>query len=206
MKRALIVVLILILFPIFISAQTFIFTLSGNRLATADSDYKARYGKADYFPEGKLAVRISGNIYLWGSCGVLTSHYRWQGWSNKGEVEPDIEGESVLDKLILSGGLGFYAGFFRPGDFAVKFEAGICRISDSIDNTVNKIVSGEQVNFTEEKQAGTGFRGNLGVTYGLYKHFFAEVSAGYLYATDKKDAVKIKLGGFRLAVGLGIAF
>jgi hypothetical protein len=206
MKRALIVVLILMLFPVFISAQTFIFSISGNRLATADSTYKTRYGKAAYFPEGKLAVRIGGNIYLWGSCGFLTSNYRWQGWSNKGEIVPDIQGESVLDKLIISGGLGFYAGFFRPGDFAVKFEAGVCRITDTIDTTITKIVGGEQVSFAGEKQAGTGFRGNIGVTYGLYKHLFAEVSVGYLHATDTKDNTKIKLGGFRLAVGLGIAF
>ena len=54
------------------------------------------------------------------------------------------------------------------------------------------------------KQSGIGVRGDLALTYGLYKSIFGEVEVGYMYASDKIDGVRSNLGGFHLALGLGI--
>jgi hypothetical protein len=206
MKRKLILVLVIFLSSVFTSAQNVILSVSGNRISVADSEDEALYGGTGYFPEGKIALRLKGNIYLWGSLGFFSSQYDWQEWSNKGVVAADIQGENVLDKLIISGGLGYYVGFMRKNDISIKFEVGVCRITNSIKLSKNMIQTNETVSVEEQKEAGIGIRGNLGITYGLYKNLFAEVTGGYLFAADKVDDKKIKLGGIQLTMGLGIAF
>ena len=56
----------------------------------------------------------------------------------------------------------------------------------------------------EASQWGLGGRANLSFTYGLYKSIFAEASLGFMYAPDKIDGVRSNLGGFHLALGLGM--
>jgi len=206
-KKILIFCLATLLFSLFLSADNnFVFIIGGNYYTAADSNFKDMFGKKKYFPEGKLAVRLTGNLYIWGSCGYFSTTYRWNAWSNKGVLESDIEGKRTLDKLIISGGLGYYAGFLRKNDISVRLELGACRITNTIETTKNNIVTGEITNIEEEDEEGIGIRGNIGVTYGLYKTIFAEASLGYMYAQDTIDDEKINLGGFKLSLGLGIAF
>lgn len=206
MKRKLILILTIFLCSVFISAQNVMLSVSGNRISIADSEDDALYGGTRYFPEGKIALRFKGNIYLWGSLGFFSSSYDWQEWSNKGVVAADVQGENVLDKLIISGGLGYYLGFLRKNDISIKFEVGVCRITNSIELSKNMIQTNETLSLEEQKEAGIGVRGNLGITYGIYKNLYAEVTGGYLFATDKVDDKRVKLGGFQLTMGLGIAF
>lgn len=206
MKRKLILILIVFLSSVFTSAQNVILSVSGNRISIADSEDEALYGGARYFPEGKIALRLKGNFYLWGSLGFFSTRYDWQEWSNKGVVAADVQGENILDKLIISGGLGYYMGFLRKNDISIKLEVGVCRITNSIELSKNMIRTSETISVEEQKEAGIGIRGNLGVTYGLYKNFFVEVTGGYLFATDKVDDKRVKLGGFQLTMGLGLAF
>ena len=206
MKRKLILILVIFLSSVFISAQSVILSVSGNRISIADSEDEALYGGIGYFPEGKIAFRLKGNVYLWGSLGFFSTRYDWQEWSNKGVVAADVQGENVLDKLIISGGLGYYMGFLRKSDFSIRFELGVCRITNSIELSKNMIQTNEPVSAEEQKEAGLGIRGNVGVTYGIYKNLFAEVTGGYLLATDKVGDKRVKLGGLQLTMGLGIAF
>ncbi len=206
MKRELILILVIFLSSVFISAQSVILSVSGNRISIADIEDETLYGGTRYFPEGKIALRLKGNVYLWGSLGFFSSQYDWEEWSNKGVVAADVQGENVLDKLIISGGLGYYVGFLRKNDISIRFEVGACRITNSIELSKSMIRTNETVSVEEQKEAGLGIRGNLGVTYGIYKNFFAEVTGGYLFATDKVEDKRVKLGGFQVTMGLGIAF
>jgi len=206
MKRKLIVILVIFLSSVSISAQNVILSVSGSRISIADTEDKALYGGTGYFPEGKLAFRLKGNFYLWGSLGFFSTRYDWQEWSNKGVVAADVQGKNVLDKLIISGGLGYYLGFLRQNDISIKFELGVCRISNSIELSKNMIATNESVSVEHQKEAGIGIRGSVGVTYGIYKNLFAEVTGGYLFATDKVDDKRVKLGGLQLTMGLGLAF
>ncbi|MGD2091572.1 MAG: hypothetical protein PVH61_35695 [Candidatus Aminicenantes bacterium] len=206
MKRKLILILVIFLGSVFISAQSVMLSVTGNRISIADSEDKALYGGTRYFPEGKIALRLKGNFYLWGSLGFFSTQYDWEEWSNKGVVSADTQGKNVLNKLIISGGLGYYMGFLRKNDISVKFEVGVCRITNSIELSKSIIRTNETVSFEEQKEAGIGIRGNLGITYGLYKNIYAEITGGYLLATDRVDDNKVKLGGFQLTMGLGLAF
>jgi hypothetical protein len=212
MKRVLIVMLIILIYSVSLSGagNNFMITISGNYISNADSDFKERYGKRDFFPEGKISIRLKGNLYLWGSLGFFSSDYNWEEWSYKGSAEPDLEGENILDKLVISGGIGYYIGYIEKNEMSIKVEAGICRITHDIVSTLNQIDTNTITSSEETKESGIGIRGNLGVTYGLYKNLFSEVSIGYLYATDKikvgDENQRIYLGGLRASVGLGLTF
>lgn len=208
MKRVLLIVLVIFLFSAILTAsgKKFTVTIYGNYLTIADDDFKEEYGGKKFFPEGKITVTLFGNLYLWGSYGFFPSSYNWTEWSNKGIVEADIEGERTADKRIISGGVGFFAGFIKKSEFSIKVEAGICSITNTIEATLNEIATQQFISSMEEKQSGIGIRGRLGATYGLYKNLFSELSLSYLYATDKVDDKRINLGGIQLSIGLGLRF
>ncbi len=188
------------------AAENFTIVIGGSYLSIADNQYDLKYGGKKYFPEGKLSMRFTGNLYLWGSFGFVSSKFTWKQWSNKGVAESDLQGKSVADKMILAGGLGYYVGYIAPGEFSIKLEAGLCSISDNIKDTSTRLDNSQTVGSEKSKQSGLGFRGNFGVTYGLYKNFFAELSAGYLYASDTVDDQKVNLGGLRASLGIGLKF
>jgi hypothetical protein len=205
-KKTLILILLTFFMIGTVSAETVTFVVSGSYLSTGDDAYTTKYGGKKYFPEGKLTIRFAGNLYLWGSFGYLRSKYTWEEWSNKGIVLADVDGESISNKLSIAGGLGFYVGYIRPGDFSIKLELGVCNISDKSEDTTSMKATGETLNVVEDEKNGFGFRGNLGVTYGLMKSIFAEISLGYMYAPDKIDDTRVNLGGLRASLGIGLKF
>jgi len=182
------------------------FTVYGNYFSIADAAYKAKYKSSAFFPEAKATLSFSGNFYLWASYGLFSANYQWTEWSNKGVIEADVAGESIIDKRIVSGGLGFFIGYLEKSQFGVRFELGACNIVNDIEDTKLMIGSNAFVSRELDKQSGTGFRINLGVTYGLTKNLFSEIAIGYLLANDKIDGNRINLGGFRTSVGLGFRF
>ena len=189
-----------------LSAKSFTIVIGGNYLSIADEDFENNYGKKQYFPEGKLTLRFSGNLYLWGSYGWLRDQYTWVEWSNKGVPLADVDGKSVVNKTVIAGGLGFYVGYLKPAQFAIKMEAGIASIKDDVENTKVLMTTNELLNQDDSKFSGIGYKASLGVTYGLFKNVFAELTLGYLHASDKVGDDTIKLGGLRASLGLGLQF
>jgi hypothetical protein len=207
MKRTSILILAVLVLSVFVTADhNFMLTVNGNYFFEGDSHYKDFYGKSRIFPEGKLAVRLFGNFYLWGSYGYMYTSSTYSSWSSKAVFNADLETESTLKKYIVSGGLGFYAGYLRPGEFGLRMEVGACRITNKVRTISNYIDSNDTFSDEEREESGIGFRTNLGVTYGLFKGVYAEAIGGYIYAKDKVEENSITLGGFRLSLGLGVTF
>jgi hypothetical protein len=206
MKKIFLILVLAVLVPAAAYAETFTIIVGGNFMSVEDSDYGARYGKQKYFPEGKLSLRVSGNFYLWASFGYFSTSFKWDQWSNKGVSETDVQGKSVDKKSIFAGGLGFYIGYLNPGQFSVKLEAGVCSVSDSIKDTATFKDGGALLNSADSDRSAFGFRGNLGVTYGLFKNIFAEATFGYIFAPTKINETRENLGGLRASFGLGIKF
>jgi hypothetical protein len=205
-KKVMILILAVIFFTLSVSAERFTFTIGGSYMSLADAEYGAKYGDQKYFPEGKLSFRFMGNFYLWGSFGLLSSKFTWKQWSNKGVAEADLEGKSVADKHITAGGIGYYIGYIAPGEISLKLETGICMVSDTIEDSTTRLDNNQTASLEESKKSAVGFRGNFGVTYGLFKSIFAEVSIGYIYAPDKVEDTRVNLGGLRASLGLGLKF
>lgn len=208
MKRILLLAAVIFLCSTILSAggPKVAIIIQGNYYTISDKNFKKEYEETRFFPEAKLNASIFGNFYLWGSYGSFPSSLNWTEWSNKGVIEADIDGERIVDKRIIAGGLGFFAGYIAENDFAVKVEAGVCSITNTLESTLTEIDSGAFVGSETEKQSGIGVRANLGVTYGLFKRLFSELSFSYMYASDKIDGTRIKLGGLQLSVGLGYRF
>lgn len=206
MKKTLVIMCAVILLSVGVSAKNLMFSIDGSYMSVLDTTFKDLYGGKKYFPEAKLSVKFTGNLYFWGSFGFSTSSYTWKEWSNKGVPVADRDGKSVANKFMYSGGLGYYVGYVTPGNFAIKLELGACNISNKYKDTTTRIADKQIVKQETKQENGLGFRGNFGVTYGLYKHVYSEMTIGYLYATDKVDDTTIKLGGLRLSLGIGLKF
>ncbi len=183
-----------------------ILNLYGTALNVAENRFTGQEGGNKIYFEVKAAYAISGNIYLWASHGQFPIRDSWQSWERKGSFSPDALVERKLGKRVIAGGGGIFIGYFEPGQFAIRAEAGVCHIANDIDAEVSSIASGQLIRSLENRQRGIGARGGLAVTYGLYRSVFAEATAGYTYAPDTIDGVRSNLGGFHLALGLGIQF
>ncbi|MGE5340889.1 MAG: hypothetical protein ACM3SY_05335 [Candidatus Omnitrophota bacterium] len=207
MKRVFYLLMVILLFSVALNAASdtnFTFSIHGTYLTIANDDFKTEYGGKKLYPEGRITANILGNFYLWGSYGFLPVRSTWTEWSNKKYVEPDIAGKRTLDKHIISFGAGYFAGYIEESHFGIRAEAGICGIYHTINTTYTKIETKAVVGTSQSKQSGYGFRGSLGITYGLYKKLFSEVSLGYIYAADSINSVRVNMGGLKVALGLGV--
>jgi hypothetical protein len=182
----------------------FIFNIYGNYLSLPANDFTNQDSQQKVFLEAKAAVEVSGNIYVWASHGYFPLHDGWDGWSSKNSFSADLRSERTLAKRIIAGGAGIFMGYFAKSQLAVRTEIGICSVRNVIDSTTSDIGTNALIRSEESSQSGIGVRGNLSFTYGFYKNIFAELSGGYTYAADKIDGVLTNLGGFHLALGLGI--
>jgi hypothetical protein len=206
MKKSLCFVFAVLLTSSIVSAAggKVILTLYGNCLNLAENSFTDQASQYKIFFEAKAAVAVSGNLYLWTSHGYFPLRDNWTSWNSKGSFAKDISVERTLAKRIISGGCGFFAGYLEQNQYAVRAEIGIAAITNVIDSTISDIDTAEFRRAEAARQAGIGVRGNLAVTYGLYKNIFGEISAGFMYASDKIDDVRTNLGGLHLALGLGM--
>jgi hypothetical protein len=182
----------------------FIFNLYSNYLSLPANSFTNQASQQKVFLEAKAAVAVSGNIYLWASHGYFPLRDSWTGWESKGSFAKDISTERTLAKRIISGGFGAFMGFFEQSQFAIRTEIGVCSVRNKIDSTVSSIATSGFIRSEESRQSGVGIRGNLAFTYGIYKSIFTELSGGYMYAPATIAGVRNNLGGFHLALGLGI--
>jgi hypothetical protein len=200
MKKTWFFVALILVTSVVISAKDFTLTLYGDYLSIADSNYKSIYGGNKFLPEVKLTFRYKGNFYLFGSWGYLPAKYKWDKWSNKGQVDADL-------KIFFSTGIGYWIGYIDRGQLAIKVEMGPC-VTYNNTKITETAVSTQNVTVTEQdKQWGVGLRGAFGISYGLTRNIFTEANVGYMYVWAKNtDGDYINAGGFRLAMGMGLKF
>jgi hypothetical protein len=206
MKKSLCLVFIVLLASgsAFAGRGKLIFNLYGNCMDLPANNYTGQASQYKIYFEAKAAYAISGNTYLWASHGYFPLRDSWPGWNSKNSFLSDLNVERKLGKKIISGGCGFFAGYLKKDQIAVRGEIGICAITNDIDTATSRTDTNALLHAETAKQAGIGVRGNLAFTYGLYKNIFGELSVGYMLASDTIDSVRTNLGGFHLQLGLGI--
>lgn len=206
MKKSLCSVLLLLLFSgsAFAAGGKLVFNLYGNIMDLPANSLTGQESQYKIYFEAKAAYLVHGNLYLWASHGYFPLRESWQGWSSKNSFVPDISLERTLAKRIISGGCGFFAGYFAKDQLGMRAEIGFCSIGNDIELTTRDLDTNGFLFSEAVRQAGIGVRGNLAFTYGLYKNVFGELSLGYMYAAKKLDEVRNNLGGLHLQLGLGI--
>lgn len=207
MKKTFTFILLILSLSVFISAKNFIITVHGNYFSVADEDFADSYGKKKIYPEGKIALRVLGNFYVWGSFGTYSAGNSWKEWSNKIIENADIQVDDNVTKNVISGGLGYYIGYLEKDEIALRFEAGICKITNDQELTSSEVAGGSIISSEKNLLSGIGVNGNVGVTYGFYKNMlFAEANVSYLYVPEVVEDITLNLGGLKLSLGLGINF
>jgi len=207
MKKSLGLVLLVFLFSAsaFAAGGKLIFNLYGDIMDLPANNFTGQDSQFKIFYEAKAAYLVSGNLYMWASHGYFPLNDSWADWSSKNSFTQDIHVERTVAKRIIAGGCGFFAGYLREEQFAVRGEIGLCSIANDIDSTTSDINSNAILHAEAVKQAGIGLRANLAFTYGLYKNIFGELAIGYMYASDTINDVRSSLGGWHLQIGLGIS-
>lgn len=161
----------------------FSLTFSGNILGPADKDFKDIYGNTVFFPEMQVSLKVFNGVCVWAGYGLLSAT----------GTTPILEEEAKSTQNILSFGAGYL------GDFSKKWSY--------------KILAGAAYFTYKEEALGLvvednafGFRVDLGLLHNFTNTFFAELSLGYMAASDTVMGQDIKLGGTKAGFGIGIRF
>ena len=156
-------------------------SVSGNVLLPADSDYKDVYGDTAFFPEFKLALKVSNGFYIWGGYGMV---------SQTGEtILLGLEAKSKQHFVSLGGG---YNGSLT-GSLEFFIDAGAVFTSFS-EETMGAKLSDDAI----------GFRVDGSLLVRLGAGLLGGVNVGYVYAADTIEGFSIKIGGFKGGLTLAI--
>ena len=89
--------------------------------------------------------------------------------------------------------------------FGFKYIGNVSKkLGVTIEAAVVKIKYKEEALEMEETGSTNGFGFETGAVYNLGKRFFLELSAGFIYASEVLFDKKVKFGGFKAGLGLGV--
>lgn len=152
-----------------------------NYLRPSDDGFRDIYGSRVSFFEVKAGFMLFRRVYLWGGYGAF---------SKEGKT-PVLGLDAESKQRLYSGGLGYMQRLFPRINW--KIEAGVLKVNYE-EQSLGVVLSDSAV----------GFRVDTGVFFRLGHLFIAEITVGYLSASDTIGDVSIKLGGLKTGVGLGI--
>jgi hypothetical protein len=145
-------------------------------------NFKGFYGEDAFLPELTAGIKIWGDFYLWAGYGFFGS---------KGTTDYLYE-EMKARQSYLSGGLSYR--HMLTDDFGFKIAVGALQAGYK-EEGMDMEVSGSAL----------GFRADGGLLMYIGKAY-VELSNGYIYARDSVNSQKIKLGGYRVGLALGVQF
>jgi hypothetical protein len=182
MKLALFALAVIVLFiPGRLAAADHAFVSVGmGYLLPADSGYKDVYGSQVFYPDVRAGVRLVRGLYLTGGFATFTKN---------GET-PDLHLPAKSTQNFFTAGLAYITPV--SGRLMVKVEAGAADVRYK-EEALGLTVSGSKV----------GFHAGMGLLV-MGKVAFAGADLGYLSASDMVGDVKIKLGGARASLYVGI--
>jgi hypothetical protein len=175
----------------------FFILVSGNYLLAANTDFKEVYGNGIIYPGITAGWKFSRYFYLWSGCGLFSK-------SGKSRA---LEVPTRWRQQHLGLGLGYFKNLTLRSGWKAELGAVWVDFSEKWTWTV------DGVEFTEEVPGGAiGARADIAWIYKAGKRLFAEISLGYLLASDaisidpEADTIKVKLGGIGAGFGLGWRF
>lgn len=158
-------------------------SITGSMLVPSDSNYKNTYGDMVFFPEIKAGYKIFPETYIWAGYGYLYKEGK----------TPVLEADAKSTQHFLSIGVG-YSNYIGE-KIGYKMEVGLMRASYK-EEALGEEISDNTI----------GFRIDGGFSYSITGNLLAEISAGYLTASDTVEDVSIQLGGVKLSLGFVVVF
>ena len=162
------------------AADRLMLAIGVSYLQPADSGYREIYGDKAFAPEAWAALGVYKGLHA----------FAGYGWFTKKGTTPDLGLEAKSTQRYFWAGLG-YVG--RVADMVrFIFEAGAASIGYKED-ALGLTVSGSRL----------GLRGGAGLLF-LSRILFMGLDLGYLGASAAVEDVKVKLGGFKASVCVGL--
>ena len=149
-------------------------------LQPADSGYKEIYGSQVFYPDVRAGVRLVRGLYVVGGFATFTKN---------GET-PDLHLAAKSTQSFFTAGLAYLATV--SGQLKFKAEAGAAEVRYK-EEAMGLAVSGSKL----------GFEAGMGLLV-MGRMAFAGADLGYLSATDTVEGVRIKLGGARASLYIGV--
>jgi hypothetical protein len=165
----------------------FFISVTGSQMIPSEEGFEDIYGKGLFTPEINIGYKILGDVYLWGG----------YGFASKTGTVPIFEGEATWKQSFVSFGLGYNGNLSAL--LGYKFDLGVILVNYSEEA------------FEESASEKTfGMRVDVGSIFKFTDRLFTEISLGYLFADDTVNTeagdIKLKLGGLRAGIGLGLRF
>ena len=182
MKKALFILCVMaILCGMVHSEGKMLITATGNLLMPADGNYRDLYGDSVFFPEFKLGYRLFNNGYIWLGFGFFS----------RSAETAILKLPADSKQTLFSFGGGYTFNISEKVGF--NGELGLASISYK-EEALDLEMSGSAI----------GFVVNGSVFFKVTEKIFLQAVLGYAYASDEIDDAKIKLGGFKSGIGVGI--
>ncbi|TFG78056.1 MAG: hypothetical protein E4H23_08180 [Chrysiogenales bacterium] len=183
MKKNLLVFLALLSLAAAAQAKNMSAALTVSYLGKADSGFKEIYGSGGIQPGLRLEALLGKGISLYGS---------YDYFSKKGKT-PVLQEDASSRQHFISAGAAWRKGLSEKLDWSLY--GGLLLIS------YQEEALGETV---KENAFGVELGGSL--QYKMSSRLFLFPFVSYMIANDSVGEVEVKLGGFKVGVGLGIKF
>lgn len=181
MKRlAVLVLFVLLAAGTAAAADRLLIGVGLNYMLPSDAGYRDIYGDRVFYPEAWAGVRVFRGFHLLGGYG---------GFTKKGTT-PELGLEAKSTQRVFWAGLGYVGTVTRLVQF--KAEAGAASVGYK-EESMGVAVSGSRL----------GLRAGFGLLF-LGRVLFTGLDLGYIGASDSVEDVKIKLGGFKGFVSIGV--
>jgi hypothetical protein len=181
MKRvALIIALGLFLAAAAPAADRLMLAAGLNYMQPADSGYREIYSYKVFYPEAWAGVQVFRGLHV----------FAGYGWLTKNGLTRDLEQEAKSTQRFIWAGVGYLGTVSRMVRF--KIEAGAASIGYR-EEAMGLTVSGSRL----------GIRAGGGLLF-LFRTLFTGLDMGYVGASATVEDVRIKLGGFKASVCVGV--
>jgi hypothetical protein len=157
--------------------------LTGAYLRPADGGFREVYGSGGMMPGLRLEANVLKDVSLYASYGYF---------SRKGTT-PVLEAEAKVTQNYVTLGAAWRKGLSEK--LAMGLFAGVLYVSYK-EEALGETVSDNAV----------GFDAGVDLRWAIAGKLFLSPFLSYLLANDTVEDVKVKLGGLRAGIGLGMTF
>jgi hypothetical protein len=149
-----------------------------------DNNYKKFYGEKVFFPEGKMDISFTENLYVWGAYGLFT---------REGETE-SLKSPAKCNRSFIGFGGGVRIKIVTPLYIYIEGGGVFSTFKEEGESFLSK---GSKMGFT----VNGGIR--IDIVRGVYINMFGGYIGGSKMLLKGKE---IDLGGVRAGGGLGLCF
>lgn len=155
--------------------------LTFSYLGAADGGFREIYGSGGFMPGLRLEAMVGGDISLYAAYGYFNQKGETAVLGSESRSKQHFASAGAAWRRGLSPALN---GFLHAGLLYVHFQ----------EEALGAELSGNAI----------GAEAGVGAEFRLGSKLLLVPFASYLFASDTVDGVKIKLGGFRAGIGLGL--